>query len=423
MLNKAGANLYGLQWWFRGFSGRSKQSGTQQIISSLNRHIHAVASSGKTDTFSMSTEALVRQGWVKDLFLKRGNDMQLLSNAQYVRWDGNTEYYLDHSPSGSYAPIGHHRYPFYVFISGEAMGLLRENRRAEIEEMIASGESIKSISYEEYSGYTGHLGREYYNYLCLDKQKKDSIRAEAIAMCEAWGDGGELDREEFRKLTMYDYKDYQHDGYAQKAYEAAEQKLFWQKHSDRLAAALEENGIALGKDEVLDIQLSVGHKFTVSGIEDAEKQRKIEDALEKIMGLGGMRNTDLPSFTSAIDFTPLYRTAVFVGWCENYLEDNTDGAMLADMRLGSDGKIYGGLPQETLDKLNDAVILTPTNAADYLAVFSKEEKEMCAAKENFTMALRAVKQYGYEKAPRLNCYLSFSNGHLEQVDKWTREYK
>ena len=415
---KVSINASGLGGWLSGFLGRPT-SRVEQIVSSLNQKINATANkmSSKTDTFSMSKEAFVKQDWVKKLYLSPfhgGGDIRLLSNAKYVEWDGGT-FYLDHSPSGRYTSlVGVPN----VSISGEARELLFENRRAEIKEMIASGESIKSISYREYSYFTGALGENFYAYLCLDKRTKESRRAEAIAMCEAWGNGGEIDKAKFRELSRYDYKG---DGFVFKCYEKAEQKRLWQKRSDRLTAAFEENGIVLDKDEVLDIQLSIFHKYTVSGIEDLEKQQKIEgivnDVLPKVMSMSGSWNTELPSFSKFGAAT--HQTASFVGGCEKYLEDNTNGATLADMSLGKDGKIYGGLPQETLDKLNAAVILKPTDDFDYILALSKEERKMSELKESFTMALRAVQQSGYEKVPRLNCYLSYSNGQLKQIDKWT----
>ncbi|MDR2522926.1 MAG: hypothetical protein LBC93_04405 [Synergistaceae bacterium] len=416
---KASINASGLGEWFSGFLGRPS-SRIERIVSSLNQQINAKAGkiSVKIDTFSMSKEAFVKQDWVKELYLspyRGGGDIRLLSNAKYVEWDGGT-FYLDHSPSGKYVSffVGTRD----VSISQEAADLLFKNRRAEIEEMIASGESIKSIPRKEYNYFTNTTGGDLYAYLCLDKRTKESRRAEAIAMCEAWGNGGEIDNAKFRELTRYDYK---HDGFVFKYYEEARWKRLWQERSDRLTAAFEENGIVLDKDEVLDIQLSIFHKYTVSGIENPEKQQKIEnianDVLPKILGMSGSWNVELPSFSKFGAAT--HQTAAFVGACEKYLEDSTNGTTLADMSLGKDGKIYGGLPQETLDKLNAAVILKPTDDYDYILSLSKEERKMSELKESFTMALRAVQQSGYEKVPRLNCYFSYSNGQVKQIDKWT----
>jgi hypothetical protein len=193
-------------------------------------------------------------------------------------------------------------------------------------------------------------------------------------------------------------------------------KLRWQATNDDLADTLAENGIVLGKDAVLDIKFTWGQKYTVSGIEDAEKRRVIEEILKDVLHVSNVKvqpDMSFPSFSKIDDFTR--QTAVTVGYAKQYLADNTDsGATLADMSLGADGKIYGGLPQDILDELNAAVILKDT---DDISGLSKAQRDLCDRKLAFTLTLTAIKRYGYENIPEINYYYTYSNGQLTTLDK------
>jgi hypothetical protein len=415
-MSKIGSGAFTLLEWLQKFySSQSKSNPTRK-----NTAVSYSMPTLKTDSFSLSTDALVSQQWVKDLYLHRfyGNGNLDLAKSRSIRQCGGG-FYLDSSPSGRYVQIAFGK--TYVAISSEAYAAMQKTRYTEFQTMMKSGESIKSVfTYEEYSEFCrlqySAPSRDEYNYLCLSKKEKDTLKADAIALCERWGNGEDVTNAQFAALCKYDYAaaysgEPSWADHQSKAYNKRKE----QERSDLLSEAFAQNGVYFDEGESFEIKYFQDATFTVTGIEDDEKRQKVLEALKNTVGATSWEAT----FTN---YTPLLgggtssrysfddeRTSKIVGATEKYLRENFDGVKLTDLYIDARGNIAGGLPKETLDKINNAAAITFDKDFDY---YKTEEHKWSIIKQNMEESLRLVKKHGYENLPRVSFDFVYSNGQL-----------
>ena len=365
------------------------------------------------------SEPFALQDYIQQLFLghyDRSNRKAL--EAQIKSQVKNTnphaaigELYLDYSPSGSYAYLSD-----TVAISSEAYQALQKAHHAEIDKIIEQGESLelKGISYEDYSYYIGFKGsfpdKSTYKFLCYEGKSRAYFTEKAIDIYDRWAEGEDFSREELGKWTQYacDY------------YTKAEYRRELNQNANRLTDALAENGIVLGKDEKLDIKLSSNAAYTVSGIEDEEKRQKIEEIVNKTLDSAYRLYVEflrVPGFpkteASSAQNSKALVTSTCIRTVEQYLKENAAGVTLKDLYLDAKGNICGGLPQETLDQLNNAVTVKDT---EDLKNYTEEELYLSRHKETMQEVLKTIKTYGIDNLPQLNYYFAYSDGKLSVVD-------
>ena len=343
---------------------------------------------------------------------KKELETQIKSQVKNVNPHAAPGYvYLDRSPSEHYIHIGD-----TVAISLEAYEALRKAHHAEIDKIIERGESLelKGISYEDYSYYIGFKGsfpeRSTYDFLCYEGKSRAFFTEKAIDIYDRWAEGEDFPEEELNKWTQYacDY------------YTKAEYRRRLNQNANRLTDTLAENGIVLGKDEKLAIKLSSNATYTVSGIEDEEKRKEIEIIVNKTLDSAcGLHEHFLrvPGFPKTEAESAMINKALITSRCirtvEQYLKENTAGVTLKDLYLDAKGNICGGLSQETLDQLNNAVTVKDT---DDLKNYTEEELYLARNKESMQEVLKTIETYGIDNLPQLNFYFAYSDGKLSVVD-------
>ena len=365
------------------------------------------------------SEPFPLQGYIQQLFLGHCNNSDRKALETQIKSQvKNTnpcaaigELYLDYSPSGAYAYLSD-----TIVISSEAYQALRKAHHAEIDKIIERGESLElnGISYEDYSYYIGFKGsfpeRSTYDFLCYEGKSRAYFTEKAIDIYDRWAEGEDFPEEELNKWTQYacDY------------YTKAEYRRRLNQNANRLTDALAENGIVLGKNEKFDIKLASNATYTVSGIEDEEKRKEIEIIVNKTLDSAcGLHEHFLrvPGFHKTETESAMINKALITSRCirtvEQYLKENTAGVTLKDLYLDAKGNICGGLPQETLDQLNNAVTVKDT---DDLKNYTEKELYLARNKESMQEVLKTIETYGIDNLPQLNFYFAYSDGKLSVVD-------
>ena len=365
------------------------------------------------------SEPFALQDYIQQLFLghydrsnRKALEAQIKSQVKNTNpHAGIGDLFLDYSPSGSYVGLSD-----TIAISAEAYRALQKAHHAEIDKIIERGESLElnGISYEDYSYYIACKGsfpeKSTYKLLCYEGKSRAYFTEKAIDIYDRWAEGEDFPEEELTKWTQYacDY------------YTKAEYRRRLNQNANRLTDALAENGFVLGKDEKLDIKLSSNATYSVSGIEDEEKRKEIEIIVNKTLDSAcGLHEHFLrvPGFPKTEAESAMINKALITSRCirtvEQYLKENTAGVTLKDLYLDAKGNICGGLPQETLDQLNNAVTVKDT---DDLKNYTEEELYLARNKESMQEVLKTIETYGIDNLPQLNFYFAYSDGKLSVVD-------
>lgn len=172
-----------------------------------------------------------------------------------------------------------------------------------------------------------------------------------------------------------------------------------------LSQILTNNNIELDPDEELKINIDSQNEVTVSGINDAEKRQKVEDALNsKYNLLASLYQVSSETYKKV---SKLYYGAVAgLGLAEKYLNTQTDGEVsLMDLSV-QDGKIVGLTPD--LDSLLNR------DDSSY-NMNNPEDKATLEVKSAIVNVLAHMKIY--ETLPHADSIVSYKNGTLSFIEQ------
>lgn len=190
-------------------------------------------------------------------------------------------------------------------------------------------------------------------------------------------------------------------------YNATVTKRVQTSEEKNLSTILKKYKIELDPSEELKISVDTQKKVTVSGIEDTEKLKKIQDALNsepnELSSLFAISSKTYKKLSS--DFTSVAQCS---GLAEQYLNEHTDGKVsITDLKI-QNGKIIG-LPASLNTLLNKPV----TSYNPDIPAQSKAYE----AKLAIVNVLAYMKVNGSDDLPNIDSTLSYKNDKLSCVEQ------
>lgn len=291
---------------------------------------------------------------------------------------------------------------------------LREYYFDEIDELIKNGESLSAngVTYEDYRLYgclRGNSADPYgYEFLCYEGKSREYFAVQARDIFDRWVEGEEFPDHELARCLQYDPV----------YWEKAQVRKEMNQYSGLLRQALEENGIRLGSNESFEMKLSGNNRLLVSGIEDPIKSKMIEDIVNDLpIKLLFQKYNNLPNSNEHEAVLDKHNgkaisVASNLSVAEKFLGEY--GATINDIYFDKKGNVCGKLPQELLDKMNNARIFV--EGGDYDT--TSEEYNMFCRKRVLQIAVNNVAKYGYDNFPVVNFHFSYKDGKIEVVDEY-----
>ena len=283
---------------------------------------------------------------------------------------------------------------------------LENAKFAEIRDKLSRFESIEPATFEEFQKFArvewgNVVDREQYDYYRhYGRTKEQAVKDRDMAL-EKWANGETLSKKERSNMSMF-------GGYTRdESVAGAKRGLTFE--SQRMRKALEKNGIFFDKGEKFNITLSSpGGKAVISGIEDEEKLKQVEDIINKNLN----KKLWVLYENSVISYSDIPASERFmsraVGNAENYLKKYTDNVKLEDLSIDNKGNIMG-LPDDLSEIINNASTSMNENP----------DVELRETKIGLNLILPFIKKNGMDALPRHSYYFEFGNGKLTTVDRYS----
>ncbi|MCL1941096.1 MAG: hypothetical protein FWG09_04065 [Synergistaceae bacterium] len=318
---------------------------------------------------------------------------------------------------------------------------------AKIHGMIERGESLQSIPYEEFNEfYRIHNNTnpaittidgthpDDYKRLCWEGKSRQHFENLGREVLERYRNGENITSDEHNWMGTYIAALSREIGWAALDVErgAKMDRNMILAYND-LTKAIRESGITLEDNETFEIVSTLSGKVTVVGIEDEDKRRQIENAIQSYNDSANAHNWW--HYYGQKDWSPAYlqepnrELTIVVGNLERYIKMNTnEDISLKDLSVDSKGLIHG-LPEPLSTKLNDAVILPNWIYTGYtqeqgarLGLYGPNADEilhMSELKKALTSTLQNLQKIGgYDALPPSDVYFQYGNGALTAIDKY-----
>ena len=284
---------------------------------------------------------------------------------------------------------------------------LQNAKFAEIRDKLSRFESIEPATFEEFQNFARvewgmNVDREKYDYHRHNGRTKEQAVKDRDVALEKWANGETLSEAERSNMSMFGA--YSRD---ESVSDAKRSLTFEYK---RMNKSLEDNGITFKDGETFNITLSSpGGKAIISGIEDKEKLKQVEEIINENLNkkLWVMYGNSVISYLNVPESERFMSRAV--GGVENYLEKYTNGSVrLEDLSIEDNGEVLG-LPNELSEIINSAST----------SVSENPNTELRETKIGLNLIIPFIKKNGMDALPRHNYYFEFGNGKLTSVDMYS----
>jgi hypothetical protein len=293
-----------------------------------------------------------------------------------------------------------------------------------IEGMIERGESLKSISYEDFNTY--FRGNKWgtdthpntYEYLCWQGKSRQHFEALGRDVYERYRNGETITGDERRNMDLWfasPDNDSPLPSFADRYTAANREHQFKRLHND-LSKYIQESGISLDDDETFEIVVSANYKISIVGIEDEDKRRQIQDVIQAYT-----TDKDCLWYAPGVPADGLLRHTVAL---ERYVKRETGVQIsIKDLSLDSKGVIQG-LPEPLSTKINNGIILPKRGttleervALGLTGLGTPEEIAMGQMKEFIINTLKTLQRVDYDSLPPANNHFVFGNGTITYIEK------
>ena len=262
-------------------------------------------------------------------------------------------------------------------------------------------ESIEPATFEEFQHFARvewglHVDKDQYDYYTHNGRTREQAMNERAEVLEKWANGETLSKSERRKMSVF-------GGNSRDATNAGARRNLKFEY-DRMNKLLEENGINFTNGETFDITLSSpGGKAVISGLENEEKRKKVEDIINSSLDkkLWVLYEDSVVSYMNIPQSERFMSRAV--GMVENFLQKHTDGSIsLKDLFMDKSGNILG-LPDSLYEIINN----------------KNPHFELRELKVSLNIVLPYIAQNSIDTLPRHSYYFRFGDGKLTTLDKYS----